>query len=96
VRLDPTWMPAIFSMSSHPRRDRSLAVGYPASHGDFETVRKAVLPAGIRDQVLAHNQGCPEGIAPIVDVPAIQINVEECVASGIRDLILITSRARTP
>ena len=36
----------------------------------------------------------PKELLPIVDVPAIQINVEECVASGIRDLILITSRGK--
>jgi UTP--glucose-1-phosphate uridylyltransferase len=36
----------------------------------------------------------PKELLPIVDVPAIQINVEECVASGLRDLILITSRGK--
>jgi UTP--glucose-1-phosphate uridylyltransferase len=36
----------------------------------------------------------PKELLPIVDVPAIQINVEECVASGIRDIILITSRGK--
>jgi len=60
-----------------------------------KTVRKAVLPAaGFGTRFLPVTKAVPKELLPIVDVPAIQINVEECVASGIRDLILITSRGK--
>lgn len=58
-------------------------------------VRKAVLPvAGVGTRFLPVTKAVPKELLPIVDVPAIQINVEECVASGLRDLILITSRGK--
>jgi UTP--glucose-1-phosphate uridylyltransferase len=58
-------------------------------------VRKAVLPvAGIGTRFLPVTKVVPKELLPIVDVPAIQINVEECVSSGLRDLILITSRGK--
>ena len=58
-------------------------------------VRKAVFPvAGIGTRFLPVTKAVPKELLPIVDVPAIQINVEECVASGIRDLILVTSRGK--
>jgi len=58
-------------------------------------VRKAVLPvAGIGTRFLPVTKAVPKELLPIVDVPAIQINVEECVASGLRDLILVTSRGK--
>ena len=60
-----------------------------------QTVRKAVIPAaGFGTRFLPITKAVPKELLPIVDVPAIQINVEECVASGIRDLILITSRGK--
>ena len=58
-------------------------------------IRKAVLPvAGIGTRFLPVTKAVAKELLPIVDVPAIQINVEECVASGIRDLILVTSRGK--
>ena len=61
----------------------------------LKAVRKAVLPAaGFGTRFLPVTKAVPKELLPIVDVPAIQINVEECVASGIRDLILITSRGK--
>ena len=61
----------------------------------MKPVRKAVLPvAGVGTRFLPVTKAVPKELLPIVDVPAIQINVEECVASGLRDLILITSRGK--
>jgi UTP--glucose-1-phosphate uridylyltransferase len=58
-------------------------------------IRKAVLPvAGIGTRFLPVTKVVAKELLPIVDVPTIQINVEECVASGIRDLILVTSRGK--
>ena len=58
-------------------------------------VRKAVLPvAGVGTRFLPVTKAVAKELLPIVDVPAIQINVEECVASGLRDLILVTSRGK--
>jgi len=58
-------------------------------------IQKAVLPvAGIGTRFLPVTKAVPKELLPIVDVPAIQINVEECVASGVRELILVTSRGK--
>ena len=60
-----------------------------------KSVRKAVFPvAGIGTRFLPVTKAVPKELLPIVDVPAIQINVEECVSSGLRDLIMVTSRGK--
>jgi UTP--glucose-1-phosphate uridylyltransferase len=58
-------------------------------------VRKAVIPvAGFGTRLLPVTKSVPKELLPIVDVPAIQVIVEECIASGIEDIILITSRGK--
>src|SRR5262245_61839149 len=60
-------------------------------------VRKAVLPvAGLGTRVLPVTKGIPKEMLPLVDVPAVQVIVEECVASGIEDIIFVTSRGKEP
>ena len=59
-------------------------------------VRKAVIPAaGLGTRVLPASKACPKEMLPIVDKPAIQYIVEEAVASGIEDILIITNRGRT-
>ena len=59
-------------------------------------IRKAVIPAaGLGTRVLPASKAMPKEMLPIVDKPAIQYIVEEAVASGITDILIITSRGKT-
>lgn len=54
-------------------------------------VRKAVIPcAGFGTRFLPMTKASPKEMLPIVDKPVIQYIVEEAVASGIEEIILIT------
>lgn len=58
-------------------------------------VRKAVIPvAGLGTRLLPVTKSVPKELLPIVDVPAIQVIVEECVTSGIEEVIFITGRGK--
>jgi UTP--glucose-1-phosphate uridylyltransferase len=59
-------------------------------------VRKAVLPvAGLGTRFLPVTKNVPKEMLPIVDKPSIQLIVEECVASGIEQVILVTARGKS-
>lgn len=61
----------------------------------FNKVRKAVIPvAGLGTRLLPVTKSVPKELLPIVDVPAIQVIVEECMASGIEEVIFITGRGK--
>jgi UTP--glucose-1-phosphate uridylyltransferase len=54
-------------------------------------VTKAVIPAaGFGTRFLPQVKAMPKEMLPVVDKPVIQYVVEECVASGITDIIIIT------
>jgi UTP--glucose-1-phosphate uridylyltransferase len=56
-------------------------------------VRKAVIPAaGLGTRLLPATKAIPKEMLPIVDKPAIQLIVEECVAAGIELVVLISGR----
>lgn len=56
-----------------------------------QKVRKAVIPAaGFGTRFLPATKAMPKEMLPIVDKPIIQYVVEECVASGIEDIIIVT------
>lgn len=58
-------------------------------------VRKAVIPAaGLGTRVLPASKSMPKEMLPIVDKPAIQFIVEEAVAAGIEDILIITNRGK--
>ncbi|MBQ3008648.1 MAG: UTP--glucose-1-phosphate uridylyltransferase GalU [Oscillospiraceae bacterium] len=58
-------------------------------------IKKAVIPAaGFGTRVLPMTKAVPKEMLPIVDKPSIQYIVEECVRSGIRDILIITSRGK--
>ncbi len=58
-------------------------------------VTKAVIPAaGFGTRVLPLTKAMPKEMIPIVDKPSIQYIVEEAVASGITDVLIITSRGK--
>jgi UTP--glucose-1-phosphate uridylyltransferase len=55
-------------------------------------VRKIVIPvAGFGTRFLPATKAMPKEMLPIIDKPIIQYVVEEAVASGIEDIILVTS-----
>ncbi|MBI4058339.1 UTP--glucose-1-phosphate uridylyltransferase GalU [Candidatus Gottesmanbacteria bacterium] len=54
-------------------------------------IRKAVIPAaGFGTRFLPQTKALPKEMLPIVDKPIIQYVVEEVVASGIEDIIIVT------
>ncbi|MBQ3225508.1 MAG: UTP--glucose-1-phosphate uridylyltransferase GalU [Clostridia bacterium] len=59
------------------------------------TIRKAVIPAaGLGTRFLPATKAVPKEMIPIVDKPTIQYIIEEAAASGITDLLIITSRTK--
>ncbi len=53
-------------------------------------VRKAVIPAaGFGTRLLPASKAVPKELLPIVDVPVIQYVVEEAVAAGITDILIV-------
>lgn len=57
------------------------------------TVRKAVIPAaGLGTRFLPATKAQPKEMLPVVDRPSIQYVVEEAVAAGIDDILIITGR----
>jgi len=58
-------------------------------------VRKAVIPAaGLGTRFLPATKAQPKEMLPIVDKPTIQYIVEEAVAAGIEDIIIISGRGK--
>jgi UTP--glucose-1-phosphate uridylyltransferase len=58
-------------------------------------VRKGVFPAaGLGTRFLPATKAQPKEMLPIVDKPTIQYVVEEAVASGLSELILVTGRGK--
>jgi UTP--glucose-1-phosphate uridylyltransferase len=56
-------------------------------------VRKAVIPAaGLGTRFLPATKAVPKEMLPIVDVPTIQLVVEEAVRAGITDIVVINGR----
>ncbi|PIY94263.1 MAG: UTP--glucose-1-phosphate uridylyltransferase [Candidatus Levybacteria bacterium CG_4_9_14_3_um_filter_35_16] len=58
-------------------------------------IRKVVIPAaGFGTRFLPQTKAMPKEMLPIVDKPVIQYVVEEAVASGIKDVIIVTGSAK--
>jgi UTP--glucose-1-phosphate uridylyltransferase len=59
-------------------------------------ISKAVIPAaGLGTRFLPATKAMPKEMLPVVDKPAIQYVVEEAVASGLTDVLMITGRNKT-
>ena len=62
---------------------------------DKQKVTKAILPvAGLGTRFLPATIASPKEMLPLVDKPVIQYLVEEAVASGINELIMVTGRTK--
>lgn len=58
-------------------------------------VRKAIIPAaGLGTRFLPATKAQPKEMLPIVDKPTIQYIVEEAIASGIEDIMIVTGRGK--
>ena len=58
-------------------------------------IRKAVIPAaGFGTRLLPASKSQPKEMLPIVDTPVIQYVVEEAVASGITDILMIIGKGK--
>src|SRR5690554_2688100 len=58
-------------------------------------VKKAIIPAaGLGTRFLPVTKAMPKEMMPIVDKPMIQYIVEEAVASGIEDIIIVTGKGK--
>ncbi|WP_427051725.1 UTP--glucose-1-phosphate uridylyltransferase GalU [Paenibacillus sp. TC-CSREp1] len=56
-------------------------------------IRKAIIPAaGLGTRFLPATKAQPKEMLPIVDKPTIQYIVEEAIASGIEDIMIVTGR----
>lgn len=61
----------------------------------MKKITKAVIPAaGLGTRMLPIARTVPKEILPIVDKPAISYLVEEAIASGVTDILIITNRGK--
>lgn len=62
---------------------------------EMRKVKKAIIPAaGLGTRFLPATKAMPKEMLPIVDKPTIQYIVEEAVASGIEDIIIVTGKGK--
>ncbi|MEB6335992.1 UTP--glucose-1-phosphate uridylyltransferase GalU [Serratia rhizosphaerae] len=58
-------------------------------------VRKAVIPvAGLGTRMLPATKAIPKEMLPLVDKPLIQYVVNECIAAGINEIVLVTHSSK--
>ena len=63
----------------------------------MEKVRKAIIPAaGLGTRFLPATKAIAKEMLPIVDKPTIQFIVEEAIASGIEDILVVTGKGKRP
>lgn len=61
----------------------------------MQRITKAVIPAaGLGTRFLPATKACPKEMLPIVDKPTIQYIIEEALASGITDILIISGRTK--
>ena len=61
----------------------------------YTRVRKAVIPAaGLGTRFLPATKAQPKEMLPIVDKPTIQYIIEEAIASGIEEFLIVTGRSK--
>jgi len=59
-------------------------------------VKKAIIPAaGWGTRLLPASKAIPKEMVPIVDKPGVQYIVEEAVASGLKEVVLITAKGKS-
>src|SRR5947207_15786673 len=62
----------------------------------FPRIRKAVFPAaGLGTRFLPATKAQPKEMLPLVDKPIIQYVIEEAVASGVDNIVMVTGRGKS-
>ena len=60
-------------------------------------IRKAIIPAaGLGTRLLPNTKSIPKEMLPLVDKPVLQYIVEEAVAAGVEEILIITNRGKSP
>src|SRR5437660_10797756 len=67
----------------------------PESLASVKIKKAVILAAGLGTRMLPASKVIPKEILPVVDTPAIQLIVEEAVASGIEEIVVVISPGRT-
>ncbi|NMP16547.1 UTP--glucose-1-phosphate uridylyltransferase GalU [Thalassotalea sp. Y01] len=61
----------------------------------MSSVKKAVIPvAGLGTRMLPATKAIPKEMLPVVDKPLIQYIVNECIAAGIKEIVLVTHSSK--
>lgn len=61
----------------------------------MQKIKKAIIPAaGLGTRFLPVTKALPKEMLPIIDKPTIQYIVEEAIASGIEDIIIVTGKGK--
>lgn len=61
----------------------------------MKRVRKAIIPAaGMGTRFLPATKSMPKEMLPIIDTPVLQFVIDEAVASGIEDILIVTGRGK--
>lgn len=72
---------------------RQPRVNNMKQNSEYKRVRKAIIPAaGLGTRFLPATKALPKEMIPIVDKPAIQYIVEEALAAGIEELLIVIGR----
>ncbi|MFZ1887492.1 MAG: UTP--glucose-1-phosphate uridylyltransferase [Candidatus Binataceae bacterium] len=61
----------------------------------MKITKAVIVAAGLGTRMLPASKVIPKEILPVIDTPAIQVVVEEAVASGIKDIFVIVAPGRT-
>ena len=81
-------------MSCYYKNRNSNKKKDPKRSGNVK-IRKVIIPAaGLGTRFLPATKAQPKEMLPIVDKPTIQYIVEEAIASGIEDIIIVTGRGK--
>jgi hypothetical protein len=83
------------SKESHLNVPMTIEERQSSQKHTHQRVRKAVLPAaGLGTRFLPATKAQPKEMLTVVDKPQIQYVAEECVASGIEHIIIVTGKGK--
>ena len=72
-----------------------MFINHKAGEITLKKIKKAIIPAaGMGTRFLPATKAMPKEMLPIVDKPTIQYIVEEAIASGIEDIIIVTGKTK--
>lgn len=82
-------------VSALGRHEENTTFGVGEGCYVMSKVRKAIIPAaGLGTRFLPATKAMPKEMLPIVDKPTIQYIVEEAIASGIEDILIVTGKGK--